>query len=31
MWIDIGTLESYRAANRLVEEILPPPPQAKRQ
>jgi NDP-sugar pyrophosphorylase family protein len=25
MWIDIGTLESYRAANRLVEEILPPP------
>ncbi|OIO22696.1 hypothetical protein AUJ13_04245 [Candidatus Micrarchaeota archaeon CG1_02_49_24] len=31
MWIDIGTLESYRAANRLVEEILPPPPQAKKQ
>lgn len=25
MWIDIGTVEAYRAANRLVEEILPPP------
>ena len=25
MWIDIGTIEAYRAANRLVEEILPPP------
>jgi mannose-1-phosphate guanylyltransferase/phosphomannomutase len=25
MWIDIGTIESYRAANKLVEEILPPP------
>ena len=24
MWIDIGTLHSYRAANKLVEEILPP-------
>lgn len=25
MWIDIGTAEAYRHANRLVEEILPPP------
>ena len=25
MWIDIGTIEAYRAANRLVEKILPPP------
>ncbi|MBS3069293.1 nucleotidyltransferase family protein [Candidatus Micrarchaeota archaeon] len=25
MWIDIGTIDSYRAANKLVEEILPPP------
>lgn len=25
MWIDIGTIDAYRAANRLVEEILPPP------
>lgn len=24
MWIDIGTIESYRAANRLIEGILPP-------
>ncbi len=28
LWIDIGTIESYRAANRLVEEILPPPEKA---
>ena len=26
MWIDIGTIDSYRTANRMVEEILPPPP-----
>jgi mannose-1-phosphate guanylyltransferase len=25
MWIDIGTLDSYREANRMVEGILPPP------
>ncbi len=25
LWIDIGTIDAYRAANRLVEEILPPP------
>jgi NDP-sugar pyrophosphorylase family protein len=25
LWIDIGTIESYREANRLVEKILPPP------
>lgn len=25
MWIDIGTVEAYRNANRLVEAILPPP------
>ncbi|MFH1520280.1 MAG: NDP-sugar synthase [Candidatus Micrarchaeota archaeon] len=25
LWIDIGTIESYREANRLVETILPPP------
>ncbi len=25
MWIDIGTVESYRQANALVEKILPPP------
>jgi mannose-1-phosphate guanylyltransferase len=31
LWIDIGTIESYRAANRLVEEILPPPEASKRQ
>ncbi len=32
MWIDIGTIDAYRAANRLVEEILPPPEsQAKKQ
>ncbi len=24
-WLDIGTVEAYREANRLVEEILPPP------
>jgi NDP-sugar pyrophosphorylase family protein len=24
-WMDIGTLESYREANRMVESVLPPP------
>ena len=24
-WMDIGTLDAYRAANKFVEGILPPP------
>jgi NDP-sugar pyrophosphorylase family protein len=23
-WLDIGTIDAYRKANRLVEEVLPP-------
>ncbi len=26
IWIDIGTIESYKAANRMADDILPPPP-----
>ncbi len=25
LWIDIGTIEAYRTANRMADEILPPP------
>ena len=25
MWMDIGTIDSYRAANKLIDKILPPP------
>lgn len=29
-WMDVGTIEAYREANKLVEEILPPPEEGEK-